>query len=50
MKGYYIVLVSDCTESYTQQEYESTVFNIKNYFGKVVTSSELIKTWEAMTG
>ncbi len=47
IKGYYIVLVSDCTDTSTQQEYESTVFNIKKYFGKVATSNELIEIWEA---
>jgi len=49
MKGYYVVLVSDCTDSYTQQEHESAVYNIENYFGKVATSNEVIKIWEATT-
>ena len=47
IKGYYTVLVSDCTDSPTQQEYESTVFNIGNYFGSVATSAEIVKIWEA---
>ena len=46
IKGYYVVLVSDCTDSPTRQEYESAVFNIENYFGKVATSNEVIKIWE----
>lgn len=50
IKGYYVVLVSDCTEAYTRQEHESAVFNIKTYFGKVATSNEIIKIWEAATG
>ncbi len=50
MKGYYVVLVSDCADSFTRQEHESAVFNIKNYFGKVTTSNELIKIWEATIG
>jgi len=45
IKGYYIVLVSDCTDAATQQEYEATVFNIKNFFGKVATSNEIVSTW-----
>ena len=49
VKGYYIVLVSDCTDTHTQQEHESTVFNIKNYFGKVATSNEIVKIWETIT-
>lgn len=47
IKGYYIILVSDCTDAPTQREYESTVFNIKNYFGKVATSAEIAKVWKA---
>lgn len=49
IKGYYIVLVSDCTDAHTRQEYESTVFNIKNYFGKVATSNEVVEIWETAT-
>jgi nicotinamidase-related amidase len=45
IKGYHIVLVSDCTSAPTQAEYESGVFNIKTYFGKVATSEELAKSW-----
>ncbi len=49
IKGYYIVLVSDCTDAPTQQEYEPTVHNIRTYFGKVATSVEILKIWEAIT-
>jgi nicotinamidase-related amidase len=45
IKGYHIVLVSDCTSAPTQAEYDSGVFNIKTYFGKVATSEELAKSW-----
>ncbi|MFC2032013.1 cysteine hydrolase family protein [Chloroflexota bacterium] len=45
IKGYYIVLVSDCTASFTQSEYDSAVFNIKSCFGTVCTGSELAKIW-----
>jgi nicotinamidase-related amidase len=44
-RGYYIVLVSDCTDTITQQEYEATIFNIKNYFGIVASSEEIMKAW-----
>ena len=47
INGYYIVLVSDCTDAPTQHEYESTVFNVKNYFGKVATSTEIVEIWQA---
>ncbi len=46
-KGYYIVLVSDCTDTHTQTEYESTLHNIERYFGKVAISAELIRIWES---
>jgi ureidoacrylate peracid hydrolase len=46
IKGYWIILVSDCTDAPTQREYESAIFNIEKYFGKVATSSEIVETWE----
>ena len=46
IKGYYVVLVSDCTGAPTHAEYESGVFNIKTYFGQVATSSDLEKVWK----
>jgi len=48
IKGYYIVLVSDCTATFTQPEYESAVFNIKSYFGTACTGNELAKLWSNM--
>ena len=48
IKGYYVVLVSDCTEAYTRQEYESAVFNIKTYFGKVATTNDVIRIWKSV--
>ncbi len=50
IKGYYVVLVSDCTDATTQRAYESALFNIEKYFGKVATSNELIKIWGTPTG
>ena len=46
IKGYYVVVVSDCTDAATEREYESTLFNIKTYFGKVVSSEEIKRTLE----
>jgi ureidoacrylate peracid hydrolase len=43
IKGYYIVLVSDCTGAPTHAEYESGVFNIRT--GQVSTSDELRFSW-----
>jgi nicotinamidase-related amidase len=45
IKGYYIVLVSDCTGAPTKAEYESGVFNLKTYFGQVASSHELADIW-----
>ena len=44
-KGYYIVAVSDCTDQATKEEYESAMFNIRNYFGKVAASEEIVALW-----
>ncbi len=44
-KGYYIILVSDCTGAPTEREHESTLHNINKYFGNVVQSYELVKIW-----
>jgi len=45
-KGYYIVVVSDCTDAPTRSEYESGIFNIKTYFGLAATSDEIRNTWQ----
>jgi ureidoacrylate peracid hydrolase len=44
-KGYYIILVSDCTGAPTEKEQESALYNINKYFGSVVLSYELTKIW-----
>jgi ureidoacrylate peracid hydrolase len=48
IKGYYPVLVTDCTEAATQQEYDSTVFNLGTYFGKAATSEHIVKIWSGI--
>ncbi len=45
IKGYYIVVISDCTDTATEQEYDATLYNIKKFFGKVATSEEIKKVW-----
>lgn len=47
VKGYYIVLASDCTGAPTVEEHESTLHNIDKYFGKVVLSSDILEIWGA---
>lgn len=46
IKGYHIVLISDCTAAPTHAEYESGIFNIKTYFGQVATGAELARMWK----
>jgi ureidoacrylate peracid hydrolase len=46
LKGYYIVAVSDCTDAPSKAEYESSMFNIKTYFGKACTSEEIASLWK----
>ena len=45
VKGYYTILVSDCTETLSQQEYEATILNVEKYFGLVIPSGELLEKW-----
>jgi len=45
IKGYYIVLVSDCADACTKEEYESAIYNIRSYFGKVATGEEIAALW-----
>ena len=47
VKGYQVILVSDCADAPTEREHESAVFSFKNYFGKIATSDELFKIWTA---
>jgi ureidoacrylate peracid hydrolase len=50
IKGYYIVLVSDCAGAPTPAEHASGVFNIKTYFGQVATSNQLYANWSEHVG
>jgi ureidoacrylate peracid hydrolase len=43
--GYYIVLVADCVNAYNRAEHESTLFNIGKYFGRAVSSQEVLAAW-----
>ncbi|UCH51516.1 MAG: cysteine hydrolase [Chloroflexota bacterium] len=44
-KGYYVVLVSDCTDTTSQQEYDATILNVRNRFALVASSSEVSQAW-----
>ncbi len=45
LKGYYIVLVSDCCSAVDPLEHASSIMNISRYFGKVATSADIISIW-----
>jgi ureidoacrylate peracid hydrolase len=46
IKGYYIVFVLDCTDTTSKQEYDASLFNIEDCFGKVASSREILEIWE----
>ena len=43
--GYYVVLASDCTDTYAEREDQSSVYNIGHHFGKAATGAELLAIW-----
>jgi len=45
MYDYYVTLVSDCSAAYNQALHEATLQNIRQHFGTVATSGEVIRTW-----
>jgi nicotinamidase-related amidase len=46
IRGYYPVLVTDCTEAATQEELEATIYNMKTFFGKVASSEGILQMWK----
>ncbi len=46
-RDYYIVFTSDCTATYSQQDHEATLKNIRRYFGEVVTAGDVVACWKA---
>jgi ureidoacrylate peracid hydrolase len=49
MRGYYIVLVSDCSAAPDPAEHEAAVSNIARYFGKVASGQEVASAWARAT-
>jgi ureidoacrylate peracid hydrolase len=43
MLGYETITLSDCTAAFSQTEHESALFNLNNYFGRVMSSQELFQ-------
>jgi ureidoacrylate peracid hydrolase len=50
MRDYYIVFLSDCTATFSQEVHETTLGNITRHFGTVATSSEIIGVWQRLKG
>lgn len=45
LRDYYVLFTSDCTASYDLGAHDATLFNIGRYFGEVVSSDAIIKSW-----
>jgi ureidoacrylate peracid hydrolase len=45
MLDYHIVLVEDCTASYSEEPHLATLANIRRAFGRVVTAAEVAAVW-----
>lgn len=45
MHDYHIVVVEDCTASYSEEPHLATLANIRRAFGRVATTEEIIAAW-----
>lgn len=45
IRGYHVLLVTDCCNAPTAAEHEGGVFNIGTYFGQLTTSEDLFGVW-----
>ena len=45
-RDYYIVFTSDCTATYSKEDHEGTLNNIRRFFGEVVTADEVTGAWK----
>jgi ureidoacrylate peracid hydrolase len=45
MRDYHIVVVEDCTASYSEEPHQATLANIRRAFGRVATSDEIVSLW-----
>jgi nicotinamidase-related amidase len=48
MYDYYVTLVEDCSAAYSEEVHKSTLKNIADHFGVVVTSDEIIALWKEL--
>jgi ureidoacrylate peracid hydrolase len=49
MHDYYLVFVSDCTATTSQEAHDYTLKMIDTYFGQVVAADEIMKAWGVAT-
>lgn len=47
MLDYHIIVLSDCTAAYGQEEHEMTLLVMRKHFGIVATSDEVMEAWSA---
>ena len=45
MLDYHIVVVEDCTASYSEEPHLATLANIRRAFGRVATAEEITSVW-----
>ncbi len=45
MRDYHVMVVSDCTASYSDAPHLATLANIRRAFGRVVTADEVTEVW-----
>lgn len=48
MNDYFITVASDCTAATSVAEHEASLHNIKSYFGKVLSSTEILNYWGSL--
>lgn len=46
MRDYHVVLLSDCSATYSEMEQQATLANIRQYFGEVVESTDVLAIWQ----
>ena len=49
LRDYYVVFTKDCTASYERDLHEATLKNVDKYFGIVVASEDILKSWNRLT-
>jgi ureidoacrylate peracid hydrolase len=48
MYDYYVTMVDDCSAAYDPRMHEATLQNMRQHFGLVASSQEIISTWQRL--